>query len=121
MSAGPASWPGRLPAEALEIHNHLHSSDDAAPVAAPYRRWDQLGAGTAEEWRRYRVRLRVWLRPPEPTVPGGRAGRGGLGLAHPAAAARVTAAGDPAPVVARPGGAGAAGIPAAEIMKRFRR
>jgi hypothetical protein len=27
------------------------------------------------EWHRFRARLRVWLRPPEPTVPGGRAGR----------------------------------------------
>ena len=41
----------------------------------------------------------MWLRPPEPTVPGGRAGRGGLGFAYLAAAARVTAAGDPARAV----------------------
>src|SRR5215467_12912310 len=63
----------------------------------PYRRVDQLGTGTAEEnGAGTGVRLTVWLRPPEPTVPGGRAGRGGLGFAHLAAAARVTAAGDPA-------------------------
>src|SRR5215470_5991533 len=62
-SAGPASRgrpvAPRLTAEgAGKIHNHLHSSDDAAPAATPYCRWDQPGAGTAEEWRRSRARLR---------------------------------------------------------------
>src|SRR5262245_16706795 len=89
------------------IHNHLHSSDDAAPAAAALPSLRSAGRGNVQrKWRRYRVRLTVWLRPPEPTVPGGRAGRGGLGFADLAAAARVTAAGVPAP-----GSTGARAVP----------
>jgi hypothetical protein len=44
--------------------------------------WPVTGRG---EWRRFRARLTVWIRPPEPNVPGGRAGGGGSASAHPAA------------------------------------
>jgi len=54
-----ARWLLRLTAEALGeyITTYIVLTMRRRPVT-PYRRWDQLGAVTAEEWRRFRA----WLR-----------------------------------------------------------
>jgi len=75
VTAGPApSRSGLTVARGKYIVTYILRTMRHRPLA-PYRRRDRLGPWPAGgNGAGFRARLTVWIRPPEPTVPGGRAG-----------------------------------------------